>query len=168
MVALIINFIKITAIDSKLGPGIRPAPEDAIKAVSSIPNILLAFLYQMNFFPIYKGLKDSTDKKMLNSSMVATVCCFLVYGTTGILGYFTYGENLNSNSNFLTNLQRENTGLPLYIIMNLVFLISVLCSFPLIFFGARNNFIALFKVFKGSKQESRDNLRHGDSIADIS
>lgn len=48
--------------------------------------------------------------------------------------------------------------------MNGIFLISVLCSFPLIFYGARNNFIALFKIIK-SPDNSNNQLRHGDSIA---
>lgn len=64
-------------------------------------------------------------------------------------------------------LKKGETGTPLYIIMNGIFLISVLCSFPLIFYGARNNFIALFKIIK-SPASGNDQLRHGDSIAQIS
>jgi hypothetical protein len=48
--------------------------------------------------------------------------------------------------------------------MNGIFLMSVLCSFPLIFYGARNNFIAIFKVIKSSNKDIKS-LRHGDSIA---
>jgi hypothetical protein len=48
--------------------------------------------------------------------------------------------------------------------MNGIFLISVLCSFPLIFYGARNNFIALLKIIK-APSSGNDQLRHGDSIA---
>jgi hypothetical protein len=36
----------------------------------------------------------------------------------------------------------------LYYVMNITFLCSVFCSFPVIFFGAKNNFIAFFKLFK--------------------
>ena len=167
VVSLIINFIKLTVIDGELGPNIRAFPEDGVAAISSIPNILLAFLYQMNFFPIYKGMEGSNDNKMLNASLIATICSFVVYTTTGVLGYLTYGS-LIKGSNFLSVLQKEDTGIPLYIIMNSVFLISVLCSFPLMFFGARNNFIALIKVFKTNNSKPKSELRPQDSIADIS
>ena len=148
IVSLIVNFSK-RYIDKGELPGvdINLFPVNAFDAISSIPNILLAFLYQMNFFPIYKGLEGSTDKKMLNSSLIGTVACFLIYSTTGLLGYLSYGIFLKS-SNFLESLNRNDTGTALYIIMNAIFLLSVLCSFPLIFYGARNNFIALFKIIK--------------------
>lgn len=57
IISLIINFIKLYVDKGELpGININLFPENAIDAVSSIPNVLLAFLYQMNFFPIYKGL----------------------------------------------------------------------------------------------------------------
>ena len=57
----------------------------------------------MNFFPIYKGLEGATDKKMLNSSLIGTLSCFAIYSTTGLLGYFSYGKDIQS-SNFLMAL----------------------------------------------------------------
>ena len=166
IVSLIINFIKLSSDAGKL-PGLEISawPKDALKAVSSIPNILLAFLYQMNFFPIYKGLNGASDKKMLNASLVGTIACFVIYTITGLLGYFSYGL-LIETSNFLQALDINQTGKPLYIIMNSVFLLSVLCSFPLIFYGARNNFIALIKVIKSPKASVEASFRqHTDSIA---
>lgn len=166
IVSLIINFIKLCSEKGEIpGIEIQLFPTDGLKAISSVPNILLAFLYQMNFFPIYKGLEGATDKKMLNSSLIATISCFVVYTITGLLGYFSYGV-LIQTSNFLEALNMEETGKPLYIIMNAVFLLSVLCSFPLIFYGARNNFIALIKVLKSPKAGAEAPLRqHTDSIA---
>lgn len=118
----------------------------------------------MNFFPIYKGLEGATDRKMLNSSLIGTIACFFVYSITGLLGYFSYGIFIVS-SNFLESLDRNQTGTPLYIIMNFVFLLSVLCSFPLIFYGARNNFIALIKVVRAPKAKVEASFRqHTDSI----
>lgn len=75
-------------------------PKNPFDAISVIPNILLAFVYQVNFFPIYKGLAGSTDKKMLNSSLIGTTLCFTIYSITGLLGYLSYGNDLKS-SNFL-------------------------------------------------------------------
>ena len=105
----------------------------------------------MNFFPIYKGMKDSTDKKMLGASLVGTIACFLLYLTVGLLGYLSYANSLNSNFLLALNspgVPRTPTGL--YILMNASFLSSVFCSFPVLFFGARNNFIALIKLIINS------------------
>ena len=60
----------------------------------------------------------------------------------------------------------------LFILINLGFLVSVFFSFPVIFFGARNNFIALFKLTyeaiiskkEGTGKSLNPNL---DSIAQI-
>lgn len=96
--------------------------------------------------------------------MIGTFSCFLIYSSAGLMGYFSYGSKIMS-SNFLISLKREEIGTPLYIIMNSIFIISVLCSFPLIFYGARNNFIALFKIIRSSKNRGDEGqLRHADSI----
>jgi hypothetical protein len=50
----------------------KPFPSDWLKVATVIPNIMLALSFQMNFFPIYKGitfliiqgLKNSNDAKM--------------------------------------------------------------------------------------------------------
>lgn len=57
-----------------------------------VPNILLAFLYQMNFFPIYKGMKEGSDKRMTNASWVASLACYFIYMSVAFLGYITYGS----------------------------------------------------------------------------
>lgn len=126
-----------------------PPSDEPFEAIAAIPNILLAFLYQMNFFPIYKGMKNSSDKKMTNASWVGCIACYFIYGCVAFLGYLTYGSAIN-DSNFLRFLNKDQIGSALYLIMNIVFISSVLCSFPIIFFGARNNFIALIKIIKSA------------------
>lgn len=55
--------------------------------------------------------------------------------------------------------------------MNIGFLVSVLLSFPVMFFGARNNFIALMKIIfiKNDPKKSEGAWReNGDNIEQIS
>ncbi len=52
---------------------------------------MLALAYQMNFFPIYKGMKNSCDDKMAKASLVGIGTCGFCYLLVGILGYSLYG-----------------------------------------------------------------------------
>jgi amino acid permease len=63
----------------------------------------------MNFFPIYKGMKNASDKKMLNASLIGTLACYFIYVTVGVLGYLTYGDLLGkAESNYLLVLKYSN------------------------------------------------------------
>ena len=41
----------------------------------------------MNFFPIFKGMKDANDKKMKKAVLVGLTFCLFAYLLVGILGY---------------------------------------------------------------------------------
>jgi amino acid permease len=126
-------------------------PTDWLKVAAVTPNIMLALAYHMNFFPIYKGklfvilgLKNSCDEKMSKASLTGLLTVAFFYIITGNIGYALYGSKVQAN--FLLNLESEDINHILYFGMNGGFLISVFFSFPVMFFGARNNFIALGKM----------------------
>ena len=73
-------------------------PTNWFKAASAAVNIVFAFDYQMNFFPIYKGMKDVTDKRFEKACLVGIIGCTIPYITVGMLGYSLVG---NSKANFL-------------------------------------------------------------------
>ena len=62
-------------------------PSDWFGAIASIPNLILALSYQMNFFPVYKGMRDASDKKMALAALVGTLICSASYLIVGIFGY---------------------------------------------------------------------------------
>ena len=111
---------------------------------SVVPNIMLALSYQMNFFPIYKGMKEARDDKMTKASLSGLLACSFFYILVGNMGACRYGRG--TQGNFLLNFQRGDISESLYILMNGGFLISVFFSFPVMFFGARNNFINITKM----------------------
>ena len=56
-----------------------------------------------------------------------------------------YGPKVKTN--FLLNLKIDDLNDVLFWGMNGGFLVSVFFSFPVMFFGARNNFVALVQMF---------------------
>lgn len=68
---------------------------------SVIPNIMLALSYQMNFFAIFKGMKESRDSKMKKASLAGLLGCSFFYVIVGNMGACRYGRS--TNGNFLLN-----------------------------------------------------------------
>ena len=60
------------------------------------------------------------------------------------MGSAMYGPK--AETNFLLNLKLEDLNDVLFWGMNGGFLLSIFFSFPVMFFGARNNFIALIQM----------------------
>ena len=97
---------------------------------------------------------------MTKASITGVLGCAFFYVLVGNIGYCLFGNNLEGN--FLLSFSRDTgTGEDgindaLYLLLNGGFLISVFFSFPVMFFGARNNFIAISKniilVIRKSKE----------------
>jgi amino acid permease len=87
-------------------------PTDWFAAIASIPNLLLALSFHMNFFPVYKGLRNANDKKMAQATMTGITICSVSYLLIGILGYhlvYTINSTPEVNANFLESLSYEKT-----------------------------------------------------------
>ena len=151
IVAFIIGIIShyiIRRTEGFEGESMRAFPKDWYEAFSVMPNIIFAFDYQMNFFPIYKGLRNATDKKMSMASAVGLSSCGVSYLVIGVLGYSLAGDN--AQANFLESIPYEGTNPALFIIINVCFLVSIACAYALMFFGCRNNFIAIANLIHKS------------------
>lgn len=158
VVCLVVHFfVQMAEWEWQLPVSINAMPTDWFRVSAVIPNLLLALSYQMNYFPIYKGMVNSNDAKMNKASLAGIGACSLAYLIVGILGYSLYGSSPDFDANFLLALPIDKINTVLFFGMNLGFLISVLFSFPVMFFGARNNFIAIAKLIfiKSTKQETK-------------
>ena len=62
-------------------------PKDWLSAIASIPNLLLALSFHMNFFPVVKGMRNANDRKIKLASMAGIIVCSVFYMLLGILGY---------------------------------------------------------------------------------
>jgi len=105
MVSFVIFFIFAVADENPLN---NPAgnmnlfPENWFKAASSVPNLMLALSYQVNMFPIYKGMRNVSDRKYLLASATGIGFCVFSYLLVGILGYDYAGFRIEAN--FLNSL----------------------------------------------------------------
>lgn len=134
-----------------------------------MPNVLLALSYQMNFFPVFKGMRKASDARMTKAVLVGVIFCTLSYLMIGIMGYNYVGNNVSAN--FLNSLKYEKVDHIFFFIINGGFLLSVFFAFPIMFFSCRNNFIALVQlalIDKKQLKKEESGWRQGDEIEHIS
>ena len=127
-----------------------PIATDILQMATVIPNAMLTLSFLLNFFPIFKGtflfkigMKEAHDKKMSRATLTALTVCSTIYLCVGNMGYCLFGKNIQGN--FLLSFRREEINEILYLFMNIGFLVSVFFSFPVVFFAARNNLIAVIQ-----------------------
>lgn len=142
-------------------------PDHGLEALASVPTLLLALNFQMNFFPIFKGMKNVTDKKMSMAALAGIGFCVCSYLLVGLLGYAYAGKE--AKANFLTTLDYNKLPHGFFFIINFFFLISIYFAFPIMFFGCRNNFIAIMKlIFLKDEEAAQQQWRRGDEVEEIS
>jgi amino acid permease len=100
VIALIINFfIELSQADWVFQHELEPFPRDFMKAIAAFPTIMLALAFQMNFFPIFKGIdnvnilgmRNASDSKMSKASITGIGICTVFYIIVGNIGYALYG-----------------------------------------------------------------------------
>lgn len=141
----------------------RMFPDNWFQAAATVPNVLLSVGFQLNFFPIFKGMKNVTDKKMgraVACGISFCVCCYLLMG---LMGYDYVGNNLSPN--FLESLSYGRISKSFFFIINFSFLVSIFFAFCLMFFSCRDNFIALVKLaLAPHKPGEGDGLRPNNNL----
>ena len=131
-------------------------PTDGMAVLSVFPNILFALVFQSNFFSIYKGLKTSTDSRIVNAMGAGIGFSTILYIILGIIGYCLFGsEDTYVDANFLLQIKKENINIALYIGIYFGFLVSDLFCIPITFMVARNNLIVIIKLFKLEEAPTR-------------
>ena len=66
-------------------------PTNWFKAFAAVPNLMLALSYQVNLFPIFKGMKNVSDKRYALASLTGISFCIFCYLLVGMLGYYYSG-----------------------------------------------------------------------------
>lgn len=127
------------------------------KALGAFPTLLLAFNWQFNMFPVYKGLLNTSDKRFMIVSYTGMSIATVSYLIVGTFGYGIYGNNITSN--FLEKATMDRLGRATYLILNGSFYLSTVLTTPLVFYGARNNFISLIKIFGPKNKVEGEEIR---------
>jgi amino acid permease len=98
LICLLIHFfVEMEQIGWQVSPTMYPFPQDWLKFSAVIPNVLLSLTFQANFFPIYKGMKNSNDHRITSACLTAIVSCGSVYLIVSLYTYMLYGSDLQAN-----------------------------------------------------------------------
>jgi amino acid permease len=90
IVIFIIAFLVYYSIEMTNGVSLRSMelfPDDWYKAIATVPNIIFSLTFQSNFFPIFKGLESSSDRKMTKVVLIGIWTCISCYLLLGFLGF---------------------------------------------------------------------------------
>lgn len=133
---------------------------DFKSALGCFPTVFLAFTFQFNFFPVYKGLEDVSDKKMMRISSIAITLVFFLYCFVGVAGYLSYGSDIQAN--FLESFQVDDLGPGFYYLVLAAFCLSTSFTVPLFYFGCRNLVLTVIRDFRKILHKRRKKLRKID------
>lgn len=147
MISVVIHYIIYTA-DGNPSFSMNAFPSDWYQAFAVVPNIIFAYDFQTNYFPIYKGLRNASDKRMNLSSSLGIFACGASYLLLGLIGYSLAGQDVKAN--FLESILYETSNHSIFLIINICFILSIACAYPLIFFSSRNNLICMVNILKKS------------------
>lgn len=90
MVTFVLYYI-LCSIDDPIGKppvgGMRMFPDDWYGAAAAVPNIIFSISFQNNFFPVFKGMRNTSDSRMMKASITGGFFCVTSYLLVGILGY---------------------------------------------------------------------------------
>lgn len=79
------------------------------------------------------------------TTMTAISIDSIFYLVIGISGYWLLGANIKGN--FLESLPYDSMSQTLYLLINCGFVFSIFFTFPIVFFGSRNHFVALLTAY---------------------
>jgi amino acid permease len=102
----ILTFLVYYFVEISKGVTIRKMeimPDDWNKAIATIPNIIFSLTFQSNFFPIFKGLESSNDRRMIKVVIIGAYLCISAYLLLGFLG-FSITSSKAISPNFLQEI----------------------------------------------------------------
>ena len=138
-----------------------------IEKIIALCGLIDTFLYQFNLFPIYVGLKNRSSKKMRKLCFLAVFSACILDIIAGILGYIMYVKRIDNiiieiiREEFILYLRKKQYVISLFLFLLIVsFLLGGLFSIPLLFFGAKENylnmaFLILKKIFPKKKDDEK-------------
>lgn len=91
--------------------------------------MFLAYNFHFNLFPIYDSLANPSDKKMFKCAVISETITTIIYITSGIVGYLSYG--ICTNGNFLKSINYSDINSGLYYLIFISYAIH--CTFGIIF-----------------------------------
>jgi hypothetical protein len=110
-------------------------PHTDSTALNSISNILVAFNFQQNLFPIYAALEDKSPRGSTKAVTSGLTVTFSLYITMGILSIFLFGQAIESS--VMTNVNNDEHNSAASYILRVCFAIVLACHIPFLFFSGK-------------------------------
>jgi len=121
------------------------SPVEMWKALASVTSVFTAYVFQVNFFSVYKTLRNPSDNRMKNTSALGLGVVLTIYLTVAICGYLSFGKE---SEELMKHFTEKKLGYYPYFIINIAFLFSAVLTLPLAFFGARNEVYGALKLLR--------------------
>lgn len=137
-----------------------------ISIMSRLPQIVMAFTFQFNFFSFYKSLENASDKRMQQTTFRSLMSVLVVYLIVAFLGCVTFGTDVQGKILDNLNAQKEEFGSFFLILINFSFMFLSGLSFPMLFFNCRNFIVSVAMDIMNAcnkKQTAVDETEFGDS-----
>jgi len=108
---------------------------------TSISIILVAYSFQVNFFPTYNNMRDTSNEGALKATALSIFFSMIIYLVISYLSIIMFGSDIYPNIlDNISEYQGETTAL----ILSVMFLIVIGCHIPFIFFGGKDCALNLY------------------------
>ncbi|KAJ8044333.1 Sodium-coupled neutral amino acid transporter 2 [Holothuria leucospilota] len=119
----------------------------------AIPTMAFSFVCHTAVIPIYKELSNPTKQRMLGVSMTALLSCFFMYLITGVFGYLTFYEKVESE--LLLSYSQYPNPAPIISVVRLVVIVAIIFHLPVIHFPCRISLVTLLEMILPRRAPSR-------------
>jgi amino acid permease len=172
---LILLIFKIKQSDiSPLEANMLYSSGDFSRKFKSFGSYLNAFVFQVNFFPIYLPLHPRSSKNMMKASIFGATLSMIIYSSFGIIGFIIYRYNINDTlliylgDDLIKYLKTNKIIATLLILFELAFISNTSISIMLNFFIGKSGLIAFIKfILKYKKKKNKNNNREDIPLVDV-
>ena len=125
--------------------------KDFYKIFKCFGSYLNAYVFQVNFFPIYLPLHPRSTKNMIKSTLLGTMLSSVLYISFGIIGFIIYRYNINDTllnylgDDLILYLKTNKLIATLLIVFEIAFITNTTISTMLNFFVGKSCLIGLIK-----------------------
>ena len=138
---------------------------DFFKKFKSFGSYLNAYLFQVNFFPIYLPLQPRSTKNMMKATIFGSSLSMVIYLAFGIIGFIIYRYDIDDTllvylgDDLIKYLETNKIMAALLISFELAFIINSTISTMLNFFTGKSGLIAFVKfILKYIKKNNNKDI----------
>ena len=148
--------------------------KDFYKIFKCFGSYLNAYVFQVNFFPIYLPLHPRSTKNMIKSTLLGTMLSSVLYISFGIIGFIIYRYNINDTllnylgDDLILYIKTNKLIATLLIVFEIAFITNTTISTMLNFFVGKSCLIGLIKfIMKNIQNKLKKNDNKDIPLVDL-